>query len=86
MAKQFLRCNYICAVIATVVVSFLGLSKYGTEEVLGALGQRWPAVFFPNVLVAITPVQIVSFGCIGAVTGYWLAIQYDYWRKHGSSA
>lgn len=81
--KEFLKCNYLCVWAATSIVSFLGLVRYGKASLLGPLGQRWPAVFFPNVLVSIIPVQMVSYGCLGAVLGYWLAVQYDYWRKHG---
>jgi len=25
---------------------------------------------------------MVAFGTIGSIAGYWMAIRYDYWRKH----
>jgi hypothetical protein len=27
-------------------------------------------------------VQMVAFGALGSVAGYWMAIRFDYWRKH----
>jgi hypothetical protein len=46
------------------------------------LVQNWPAAFFPNSVISILPIQMVAFGTLGSVAGYWMAIRYEYWRKH----
>jgi hypothetical protein len=56
---------------------------YVKQSTLQRLAQEWPVVFFPNAVISILPVQIVAFGTLGSITGYWLAVRYNYWRKHG---
>jgi len=46
------------------------------------LVQNWPAAFFSNSVVSILPVQMVAFGTLGSVAGYWMAIRFEFWRKH----
>jgi len=57
------------------------LSVYTRENILQSLVQRWPPVFFPKAVIAILPVQMVAFGTLGSIIGYWLAISYVHWRK-----
>jgi hypothetical protein len=44
--------------------------------------EQWPAIFFSNTIIAVLPVQMIAFGALGSVAGYWMAFRYDYWRKH----
>lgn len=78
--KKFLDVSYIWPAIATVVVAAFSMHNYSGE--VSYLAQNWPAVFFDSPVAAVLPVQMVSFGALGAVAGYWMAVRYDYWRKH----
>ena len=46
-------------------------------------GKSSAAVFLLCVL-AITPLQLVALGTLGSVIGFWLAVRFEHWRKHGS--
>lgn len=83
VVKKFLNAGYIWPTIAGALVTTLAISIYVKQDTLQYLVQRWPAVFFSNAALCILPVQMVAFGTLGSIGGYWLAVQYNYWRKHG---
>jgi len=80
VAKKFFDVSYIWPSIASAFVTAFIVSSYARFSPY--LVQNWPAAFFSNSVVSILPVQMVAFGTIGSVAGYWIAIRYDYWRKH----
>jgi hypothetical protein len=82
LVQRVLGVDYIWPVIGTALVCFVAVSSYGKYEVLEYFIQRWPAVFFSNSVLAVLPIQIVAFGSLGAIAGYWIAVRYDYWHKH----
>ena len=82
LVQRVLGVDYIWPVIGSCLVNFVAVSSYGKHEVLEYFIQRWPAVFFSNSALAVLPVQIVAFGSLGAIAGYWIAVRYEYWHKH----
>ena len=78
--KKFLNVNYIWPTIAIAFVTSFAISSYVKQ--VQYLVQYWPAVFFSNAVVSILPVQMVAFGTLGSIAGYWMAIRYGYWRKN----
>ena len=82
VVKKFLNISYVWPIIASALVTGFAITTYVKQDILQHLVQRWPAVFFSNVVTAILPVQIVAFGTLGSIAGYWLAVRYNYWRKH----
>ncbi len=82
IAKKFLNADYICPVIATAFVPFFVISVYVKPDVLQHLARSWPLVFSPDAVTAILPIQSVAFGTLGSIAGYWMAVRYNYWRKH----
>lgn len=82
VAKLFLKTTYIWTILAAAFVTAICINIYSNPEFLANLASRWPAVFFPNPILAILPLQMVSFGTLGAIAGYWLAIRYRYWRHY----
>lgn len=80
MVKKFLNVSYIWPIISTFFVTLIFLSLYARNAAY--LAANWPAAFFSNSVVSILPVEMVAFGTLGSVAGYWMAIRYDYWRKH----
>jgi hypothetical protein len=82
VVKKFFNTNYIWPILSCIFVTSLPLKSYTSQNDLQTFIQNWPATFFPSSLFSILPVQMVAFGTFGSVIGYWLAIRYNYWRKH----
>ena len=81
LVKKVLNLNYLWPVTASGLITVIATRTYGKEEVLAYFAGRWPAVFFSSPVLAVLPIQVVVFGTIGSVAGYWLAVSYDY-RRH----
>jgi hypothetical protein len=82
VVKEFLNVSYIWPIIATAFVTALAVISYGRQDLLLYLSSNWPTNFFPNAVMSILPLQIVAVGTLGSVVGYWMAVRYQYWRKH----
>jgi len=82
VAKKLLNASYIWPIIACALVTPFASSTYVKEDILAHFTGQLPAVFFPHPIACILPVQMVAFGTLGSIIGYWLAIRYNYWRKH----
>jgi len=82
VVKKFLDASYIWPAMACALVTAFAASSYANKEVLQYLVQKYPPPFFSNVVVSILPVQMVAFGTLGSIAGYWIAVRYHFWRKH----
>lgn len=80
VAKKFLDVGYIWPSISTAFVTAVIAAVYAKD--IPYLVQNWPAAFFSNSVISVLPIQMIAFGTIGSVAGYWMAIRYEYWRKH----
>ena len=80
VAKKFFNVSYIWPSIASAFVTAFMATVYARE--VPYLVQNWPAAFFSNSVISVLPVQMVAFGTLGSIAGYWMAIRYEYWRKH----
>jgi hypothetical protein len=80
LAKLFLSSKAVWPAIASSIITYYFTISYAKSNVLTQLAQSWPAVFFYKPIMSVLPVQMVSFACIGAVWGYWLAVRYHIWR------
>ncbi len=81
LVKKLLGLDYTWPVIASCLVIPLSLSTYGKSDILADFASRWPAVFFPGSVLAVLPIQIVAFGSLGSIAGYWLAVRYGHSRE-----
>ena len=79
--KKFLSLSYVWPAIASTLVTIFSINTYTKQEVFQQFAQSWPATFFPNAIISVLPVQMVAFGALGSIAGYWLAIRYSYRRK-----
>jgi len=82
VVKKFLNVSYIWPIIASAFVTAFAVMSYGKIGVLKHLTSNWPTIFFPHAVMSILPLQIVALGTLGSIAGYWMAIRYQYWRKH----
>jgi hypothetical protein len=83
VVKKFLNAGYTWPIIASGLVSGFVIIVYVKQETLQHLVGHYPAAFFPNAVTSILPVQMVAFGALGSIAGYWTAVRYNYWRQHG---
>ncbi|MHC4546467.1 MAG: hypothetical protein ACYSYL_18470, partial [Planctomycetota bacterium] len=83
VVKTFLNASYIWPIIASSFVTAFTIISYGKQDVLQHLSLRCPAIFFSHAAISILPLQMVALGTFGSIAGYWMAIRYKYWRKHG---
>lgn len=82
VVKSFLNAGYLWPIIASALVTAFSIMSYVKQDALNHLVQCWPAVFFSNPIISISPVQMVALGTLGSIAGYWMGIRYDFWRKH----
>lgn len=82
VTKNFLYVGFMMPILSSAALFVLGTFIYTRPSRMADLASMHPAVYLPNAIVSILPVQLVAFGTIGAVTGYWLAIRYRHWRTH----
>lgn len=85
IVKYFLSVSYIYPAISSILLVIWTLTAHVTPT-LDYMTEFWPANIFPKAACAILPLQIVSFGVIGSMAGYWFAIQIAYSRKLNSKA
>lgn len=78
VVKRFLNASFIAPIIAAALLPCLVIIFGIRPDILDHLVRNWPAVFFPAAALSILPVQMVSFGTLGAVWGYWLAVSYTH--------
>lgn len=78
--KKLLNASYVWPALASALVAAFAMYTYARDAQY--LAGAWPAAFFSDAIASVLPVQMVAFGALGSVAGYWMAIRYDYWRKH----
>jgi hypothetical protein len=82
--KRLLNSSYVWPVVATAVLCFAAMSTAGRSNLVQHLVENWPASFHARTVFAVLPLQMVSFGTLGSVIGFWLAVRYGYWKKYKS--
>ena len=86
VVKKFFDADYIWPVIASALITAFVSTVYVKDNVLQQLEQQWSAVIFTESVTSILPIQMVVFGTLGSICGYWLAVRYNYWRYHEANA
>jgi hypothetical protein len=82
VVKKFLNVGYLWPILGSALITAFSITIYGKQSILAHVVEAWPAVFFPDSTMSVLPVQMVCFGTIGSIAGYWMALRYQYWRKH----
>jgi hypothetical protein len=85
LVKKFLNAGYIWPIVASALVTGFTVITHLKQETLRQLVERHPPAFFPSASLSILPVQIVSFGVLGSITGYWLAVRVILQRSSSRS-
>ncbi len=82
LVKKLTNLSYLWPALASTLVIGFAQAFYDGAQVLRQFAETRPATSFPHSTLAILPVQLVALGTLGSVLGYWLAVRYDWWRKH----
>lgn len=82
VVKKFLDMSYVLPTAASALVMIFAQAAYYRAPAIRQFAETYPAPLFPHSIFAIVPVQLVAFAAIGSVIGFWMAVRYDYWRKH----
>ncbi|MGE5294729.1 MAG: hypothetical protein ACM3VT_07860 [Solirubrobacterales bacterium] len=82
VVKRYLGLSYLLPAAASIFVTTFAQAVYYRSGTIRQFAETYPAPFFPHSVFAILPVQLVALGAIGSVVGFWMAVRYDYWRKH----
>jgi hypothetical protein len=82
VVKRFLDMSYVLPAAASVFVTVFAQAVYYRAPTIRQFAETYPAPFFPHSVFAIVPVQLVALAAIGSVIGFWMAVRYEYWRKH----
>jgi hypothetical protein len=82
VVKTFLNLSYIWPTIASGFVTAFSIITYGKQDVLQHLVSHWPTAFFSRAVISVLPISMVALGTLGSIAGYWMAVRYNYWRKH----
>lgn len=78
--RKLLGVGYVWPMIASAFVTAFAISSYAMN--VQYLAHQWPPVFFSHAAASVLPCQMVAFGTLGSIAGYWMAARYDYWRKY----
>jgi len=76
--KRFLHIGFIWPMAASGLIAAFSTAIYTRQDVLEYILRVWPGSFFANSVASVLAVQMVSFGSLGAIAGYWLAVRYDF--------
>ena len=84
VCKRFLNAGYFYTFMATAILSIAAatlISKGLNDPVY----QKLPVYFMSNPLRGIVPVQMVAFGSLGGICGYWYAVLYEKWQRENAT-
>jgi hypothetical protein len=85
LIARFLRAGLFWAVVISAILPIVDGLVYARSSLLDPISRAYPATCFPTPALAILPVQMVAFGTLGAMVGYWVAVRVEYWRTHPSA-
>jgi hypothetical protein len=82
LVKKFFDASYIWPIIASALTTGFAITTSLKQDILRQLVERHPPVFFPSSTTSILPLQMVAFGVLGSIAGYWLAVSVNVREKH----
>lgn len=82
LVEHFLKLNYHWIMPALAFIYVFNDLAFVNDKHFTVLAEAAPNLCLPNSGLFALPIQIVSFGFIGALVGYWTSIRYHYWRTH----
>jgi hypothetical protein len=69
VAKYFAKINYLIPTLCTAVAVYWAMHNAATPAVLEAMTTHWSVAYFAKSIYAVLPLQMITFGALGAFTG-----------------
>ncbi len=85
LCRHFLRVHYIVPTIASGLVVFITMSFASSTSNLEYLSTNLPSSFLLKPSAGVLPIQMVAFGSLGSIIGYWLSYSHQEWQKENLS-
>jgi hypothetical protein len=82
LTGRFLRGGLFWPIVVSAALPIVNGLAYARAALLEPIGSAYPATCFPVPLLAILPVQVVAFGALGTMAGYWMAVRLEHWHTH----
>lgn len=84
LVKYALKIGFLPVAAASALLTFFGATQLLRGDTLAHLAGNWPIAYFNHAVNAITPLQMVAFAWLGAITGYWMAVKFHHgtWESH----
>ena len=82
LVKKFLDASYTWPIIASALTTGFAVITSLRQDTLQQLVEQHPPSFFPGSVISIMPLQMVAFGVLGSIAGYWLAVRINFPQKH----
>lgn len=73
--KYFAKTGYIVPTLCVAVVVYLAMRYAASPAILENMTRNWSVAYFARAITSILPLQMVTFGALGAFTGYQSAIK-----------
>ncbi len=81
LSRHFLKVHYIVPIIASGLVVFITMLFASNTSNIEYLLANFPPSFLLKPSAGILPVQMVAFGSIGSVVGFWLSYAHEEWQR-----
>jgi len=82
LTARFLRLGPYGPIIASALLPMMAIQLFARPDIIGPVIRQYPATCLPKAILAVLPIQMVSFGAIGAIAGYWTAVRFEYWKRN----
>jgi hypothetical protein len=74
-AKYFAKTTYIIPTICIAVVVYLAMHYAAGAAVLETMTRTWSVAYFAKAICSVLPLQMITFGAMGAFAGYQSAVK-----------
>ena len=81
VVKRFLGLNYLVCSVSASLLTLFAIITCARGDVLEHMSSSWPAAFYSRAIISVLPIQMVAFGTLGSIIGYWWAVRYMCWRR-----
>ena len=80
LIKYALDASWIWSGAATAIITVVSMAFVNVDNAK-YMAANWPAIFYSSALLGVLPVQMVGWGVLGSIVGYWLAVRLRYWKQ-----
>ncbi len=80
VVHKLFNVNYYWPIAVSFLVTAYSVSTYAKGQMLSHIAEVWPGPFFTDVIISVLPIQMVVFGTLGSIAGYWIGVRHQYYH------